>query len=76
MMTIFFVCGHRLQGSFNDPPKCAECGETRIRSVQAPAPRFTGAALGPCATYRPLSAIAVPEAAPKGPLLRESETPL
>ena len=42
MITVTFVCGHRqaVAETVKDPPCCRECGERRVRNVQAPKPRF------------------------------------
>jgi hypothetical protein len=50
VITVTLACGHVVKlddGSV--APSCVECGETRVTQVKAPAPRFRGAALGPCA---------------------------
>jgi hypothetical protein len=58
-ISILFVCGHTLQATGDEVgPRCA-CGESRIESVKAPAPKFRGLALGPCAQYEDLPAKAV-----------------
>lgn len=56
MITIKFLCGHSrpLTGA-EDRAVCA-CGETRIDSIDAPAPRFVGHARGPHAEYKALDA--------------------
>lgn len=42
MIRVSFVCGHRLTvgDTVKDPPCCRECGERRVRDVNAPKPRF------------------------------------
>lgn len=55
MIAVTFACGHR--GTAGEAaPRCTECGETRVSHVKAPAPRFRGVVLGPCATYEDLPA--------------------
>lgn len=49
MITIRFACGHQVASAGTEPPRCSECGETRIAHVDAPAPVFRGAVSGPCA---------------------------
>jgi len=47
-MRIDFACGHH--ATIGDNPSLAPicwCGESRIQSVQARAPRFVGSATGP-----------------------------
>lgn len=56
MIRVSMACGHRLQADSETAPRCAECGETRVAHVSAPAPRFRGVVLGPCATYEDLPA--------------------
>ena len=48
-MTIVFACGHRVIYTDGERPICPTCGESRISATNAPPPRFTGVALGPCA---------------------------
>lgn len=56
-MTATMACGHRIAiDADGSAPRCGECGETRVSHVKAPAPRFRGTALGPCATYEDLPA--------------------
>ena len=74
MITYGWICGHVTREAETSLAHCPICGESRLRSIKAPPPRFTGHALGPCATYRRLDAVAVPEAAPNGPLLRDVPT--
>jgi hypothetical protein len=54
-----FACGHDaiLKGD-EVTPTCA-CGETRLVSIKARPPKFTGHARGPHATYQELPARAV-----------------
>lgn len=61
MITIRFACGHRAEfdAALAQKPRCPECGETQIRRLKAPAPRFTGMVSGPCATYTTSAPIAV-----------------
>lgn len=42
-MTVTFACGHRqpIARDIKDVPVCAQCGEHRIRMVDAPKPRIT-----------------------------------
>ena len=49
MITIRFACGHlgTVEEKLDTAPRCQACGETRVASVQARAPRFTGACQGP-----------------------------
>ena len=49
-MTVIFACGHRVDITDGTRPTCPICGDHRIATTTAPPPRFTGAALGPCAT--------------------------
>lgn len=57
MIAIRFACGHRVQGDERmTQAQCPECGETRVSRVSAPPPRFSGLALGPCATFENLPA--------------------
>jgi len=59
MITVRFQCGHtRTLNGDEQQPRCA-CGETVIAEVNAPAPRFRGYALGPCAKFEELPAKAV-----------------
>jgi DNA-directed RNA polymerase subunit RPC12/RpoP len=60
MVTITFACGHRLS-SANAPDQavCPTCGDRRVSRVKAPAPRFHGTVVGPCATYEDLPAVPV-----------------
>jgi DNA-directed RNA polymerase subunit RPC12/RpoP len=47
-MTVTFKCGHAVElDDPKDPPVCKACGERQIANVKAPAPRFTGACVGP-----------------------------
>ena len=55
MITVTMACGHRMAVG-ESAPRCATCGETRVSHVKAPAPRFRGVVLGPCATYEDLPA--------------------
>ena len=50
MITVRFACGHQSEVSerLEAAPRC-RCGETRVVSTQARAPRFTGAVTGPYA---------------------------
>ena len=59
MITITFECGHQLAATGNESHARCGCGETRIQSVTAPAPKFSGHALGPCAKFENLPAKAV-----------------
>ena len=51
-MKIVFACGHPMEIGDNPsgPPVCV-CGEPRIQSVQARAPKFRGACSGPCSEW-------------------------
>lgn len=53
-ITIRFACGHQatVEPSQAEAPQCAQCGETRVQHVQAPAPVFHGSCSGPCAAER------------------------
>jgi hypothetical protein len=59
MVTIQFVCQHRLSG--DDPVRavCPTCGERRVSRVFAPHPRFRGTVNGPYAEYQDLPPEAV-----------------
>lgn len=59
MITVTFQCGHTKQAGGGETELACGCGETRITSVDAPAPRFTGCARGPHAEYKDLPAKAV-----------------
>lgn len=49
------ACGHRVKAPDDiRAPLCPTCGETRVAHVKAPAPRFRGVVMGPCATYEDL----------------------
>lgn len=52
MITISFACGHREQREDVNQaePQCAQCGETRVQTVKAAAPRFKGLCRGPVVT--------------------------
>lgn len=67
-MKVTFACQHTMTVGDNPSgtPICG-CGETRIQSVHARAPRFTGACSGPCAEFKNLEPIAV-NLAPGGAL--------
>ena len=67
-MTVWFACGHQVIISETSlvKPTCA-CGEHRVRSVQARAPRFTGTCTGPYAAFKALEAVPV-SLADQGPL--------
>lgn len=56
MIIVRFACGHvkSLEDTVSVAPSCSQCGETRVQSVQAPAPRFTGFCSGPVATTKDL----------------------
>ena len=56
MMRVRFGCGHVVEASRVDSGVCPQCGDTRVVTVKAPAPRFTGLCTGPCATYAQLEA--------------------
>jgi hypothetical protein len=72
-MHIRFACGHDLTLGDNPSgaPVCS-CGETRVQSVKARAPRFTGACSGPYAEFKNLGP-AVVNLAPAGPLVLKKE---
>ena len=55
MIEVTMACGHKLAAG-EGSPICAQCQETRVSHVKAPAPRFRGVVLGPCATYEDLPA--------------------
>jgi len=48
-MTITFACGHAVTvpREISEPPICPVCRESRVRTVDAPAPTFRGVATGP-----------------------------
>lgn len=57
MITATMACGHTIR--IDDgarAPLCPSCGEARVAFVKAPAPRFRGIVLGPCATYEDVPA--------------------
>lgn len=55
-----FACGHGVEvETGTETPVCATCGERRIARTTAPAPRFRGIAVGPCAEYVELPAARV-----------------
>jgi hypothetical protein len=59
VIAVTFGCGHVVQLSGNEQhPRCA-CGNDRLASVKARAPKFHGFALGPCAKFEELPAKAV-----------------
>ena len=68
-MTIHFACGHALTIGDNQQtaPLCVICGESRIQSVQARAPRFVGVASGPLCEFKHLDPATV-NLAPAGAL--------
>ena len=58
-ITVKFGCGHEATLTGDEQhPRCA-CGNDVIDVVKAPAPRFRGHALGPCAQFEDLPAKAV-----------------
>ena len=51
------ACGHAVMISDGIAvPTCPQCGEARVARVSAPAPKFRGVVLGPCAEYIDLPA--------------------
>jgi hypothetical protein len=59
-VTATMACGHQItlaDGSI--APQCPTCGEVRVSRVKAPAPRFRGMVLGPCAEFEALPAKAI-----------------
>jgi len=57
---VTFKCGHGQAWAEGDAtPVCATCGERQIGRVKAPAPRFSGACVGPTATTTALGPVAV-----------------
>lgn len=48
-MTVIFACGHRQveERSVSEPPRCKQCGESRITGVLNAKPIFKGACRGP-----------------------------
>lgn len=59
MITVTMACGHSLNVMDIDVPVCKECGERRVASVKALAPKFRGVCQGPLATYEDLKGIPV-----------------
>lgn len=58
--TVTFACGHRMRLETGiEIPQCSACGETRVARSSAPAPKFRGIAVGPCAEYVDLPAARV-----------------
>lgn len=55
-MTATLACGHVVPLDSESAPRCGPCNETRVAHIKAPAPRFRGVVLGPCATYEDLPA--------------------
>ena len=53
-ITVRFACTHQanVDPNVSESPQCAECGETRISHVKAPAPVFRGFVTGPCAAKK------------------------
>lgn len=60
MIKLVMACGHSLDVSDagNEAPVCA-CGERRVASVKARAPKFRGVCQGPHAKYEDLQGIPV-----------------
>lgn len=60
MIELVFACGHR-QKEADDVHVgiCQTCGERRVQTVKARAPRFRGVCQGPSATYEALGGIPV-----------------
>lgn len=56
MIKVRFVCGHEIDATGNEEYIRCGCGETRIDSVKARAPKFRGHALGPLAQFENLPA--------------------
>ena len=50
-IVVTFACGHRQEYPVTEQakPTCTVCGESRVNTVQAPAPVFHGFVTGPCA---------------------------
>lgn len=59
MIAITFECGHTGQFSGDEQRPVCSCGNDRMTTVLAPAPRFRGHALGPCAKHEGLPAVKV-----------------
>ena len=68
-ITVRFACGHQstVSATTDTPPMCPACGEARVQSVKARAPRFVGACTGPYAVTQALEALPV-NLAPQGAL--------
>lgn len=59
-VVVRMACGHELRMADGSAvPTCPACAESRVASVKAPAPRFRGVVLGPCAEFVALPAKAV-----------------
>lgn len=58
-MEVTFRCGHRLAVRDSQRPVCP-CGETRLKAVHTPPPRFRGTVSGPHARTEHLAPVAVP----------------
>jgi hypothetical protein len=74
VITIRFGCGHvaSLEDSVTGHPSCAICGNDQVARVSTSRPPHFKGARGPYGDGDTLEAVAVPDAAPKGPLLRET----
>lgn len=60
MLKLRMACGHALEISETETSViCPECGERRVQSVQARAPKFRGVVQGPYTTYVSLPAMPV-----------------
>lgn len=59
MITVKFACGHMLRATGDEQGVTCGCGERRIVSLKAPAPRFVGHCTGPHASFENLPATAV-----------------
>lgn len=58
MVIVCFACGCAPLQATGDEEQiaCLHCGETRVATVLARAPRFAGHVRGPCARYEDLPA--------------------
>lgn len=57
MISLRFACGHArvTVDAKAVSVNCPACGDSRVQSVQAPAPRFSGMVQGPCARFEALA---------------------
>lgn len=68
-ISVRWACGHQgaVVPTVDAAPRCPQCGESRVQSVKARAPRFVGACTGPYAETKEFEPMAV-SLAEKGPL--------